>query len=403
MKILQINKFHWMKGGSEAAYLGVSRLLESCAHSVIPFSMQSDKNLPTPYDCFFVDNVDYYAGGLMNKLVTASKIIYSFDARRKMKALLKEVIPDIAHFHIFQHQISPSVFGPLRSRNIPLVLTLHDLKPICPNYKMLTHDGICGRCKGRKFYNCFLHRCTKGSAIQSAVNMVEMYFHYAMGYYQSVNAYIAVSRFYREKMIEFGFAPEKVTYVPNFVDVRAFSEGQADGKYGLFFGRLSEEKGVVTLLQALSLRPDIRFVIAGTGPEEVRLRTMAESLPNVRFVGFKTGDELRKLIEEASFSVVPSEWYENCPLSVLESLAAATPVIGSRIGGIPELIAEGRDGLTFTPKRVNELVEAMGSLWENEPLRREMGMQGRMKIKNEFTSEMHYEKTMAVYRRVLKG
>ncbi len=378
-------------------------LLERYNHNVILFSMKHRNNLPSPYRSYFVETVDYAKGGLGNKLSAAGKVIYSFEAKRKMERLLREANPAIAHFHIFQHQISPSVFGPLRRKGIPIILTLHDLKPICPNYKMLTHDGICERCKGKKFYKCMIHRCSKGSSLHSLVNTVEMYFHYAMGYYQGVDKYIAVSRFYRDKMIEFGFPPTQVVHIPNFIDASQFTVSETDKGYGIYFGRLSEEKGVMTLLGALSRVPHLPFFIVGSGPMEAGMKQMAAELDlrNIAFAGFKTGDELKKLIAEASFTVIPSEWYENCPMSVLESFAMGKPVIGSRIGGVPELINEGVDGLTFEPGNAEDLCAKMMELWNAPEKRKSMGKAGRVKVERDYNPEVHYEQLLAVYEAVL--
>lgn len=404
MKILQVNKYHWIKGGSETAYFGITSLLEGHGHEVIPFSMKDEKNLPTPWSRFFVETVDYGKGGLPNKLSSALKIIYSFDAVRKMKSLLKEARPDIAHFHIFQHQISPSVFGPLRKKGVPVILTLHDLKPVCPNYKMYTGGRVCEKCIGGKFINCFLNRCTKGSAFGSLINTIEMYLHYALRYYQDVDRYITVSSFYRDKMIEAGFPPEKVVHIPNFINLGEFQCTGADKGYGLYFGRLSDEKGVGTLLKALALCPDMPFYLAGSGPCERELKGFAEKmgLVNASFVGFKKGGELKKLVQEASFTVIPSEWYENCPMSVIESLAMGTPVIGSRIGGIPELIRDGVDGLTFIAGDHEDLASKMQALWKDKEKRKEMGFRGRQKAEREYSPELFYEKVMKTYENAIR-
>lgn len=400
MKIISINKFFWMKGGSEAVFFGEKNLLESHGHDVIPFSMQDDKNDSSPYNNYFISNVDYADAGSFGKIKAAMNILYSFEARSKMEELLKNESADVAHFHIFQHQISPSVFGPLRKRNIPLVLTLHDLKPMCPVYRMYANDSVCEKCKGRKFYNCFLNKCTKGSAFKSLINTVEMYLHYMLGYYQKVNKYIAVSRFYRNKMIEYGFSPDQVAYIPNFIDADKFDNDYADEGYGLYFGRLSHEKGLDHLLEAIMRVPDIPFYIVGTGPSEQDLKqiTTDNDLGNVNFLGYKTGDDLRKLVSEASFTVVPSIWYENCPMSVLESLAMQTPVIGADIGGIPELINEGRDGLVYAAGDSDMLAEKMTEMMSNKKLRETMGNAGREKIKSDFSKEGHYEQLISLYR-----
>lgn len=399
MNVLQVNKFHWLKGGSESVYLGLSQLLRSHGHNVISFSMKDERNLPSEWERFFVENVDYESASLSQKLLAASKILYSFDAKNKMRALLRDVDPAVAHFHIFQHQISPSVFGPLRDRRIPIVLTLHDLKPICPNYKMLVNGNVCEMCKGGRFYNCFLNRCSKGSAAKSLIAVLEMYLHHALGYYRSVDRYIAVSDFYRRKMIEFGFPAGQIVHIPNSIDPSLFPLSHQDEGFGLYFGRLSEEKGVDTLLHALAKCPTVPFRVVGTGPLEAELKQLSSELglSKVEFCGFKKGDELQKLLGAASFTVIPSQWYENCPMSVLESFSMGKPVIGSRIGGIPELIADGVDGYIFEPGKVDELAEKIQVLWDAPQRRRKMGLEGRTKVETEYSPERYYDKILSAY------
>ncbi|MEZ4600786.1 MAG: glycosyltransferase family 4 protein [Syntrophotaleaceae bacterium] len=404
MRILLINKFFWRKGGSEVVFFGEKELLERNRHDVVPFSMKHLNNVPSEFERFFIENIDYEKNDFFAKFSLATKIIYSFEAVSKIKNLLEKKNFDIAHLHIFQHQISPSIFGPLKNKGIPLILTLHDLKPICPNYKMLVKQSICERCKDRKFYNCLLHKCSKGSLFNSLINTIEMYFHYAMGYYQGVDQYIAVSRFYRDKMIEFGFEPRQISYVPNYIDASFYQPVGQDYGYGLYFGRLSEEKGCMTLLQALKLNPDLPFLFIGTGPQEEALKKKAAELNllNVKFLGFKSGEELKKLIGEAAFVVIPSEWYENCPMSVLESFSMAKPVIGANIGGIPELIEDGEDGLTFEAGNAEQLALRIRELSMDATKRELMGKAGRRKVQLKFNPDLHYERLMEVYKAVQK-
>ncbi|HIA07543.1 MAG TPA: glycosyltransferase family 1 protein [Chromatiaceae bacterium] len=405
MKALLVNKFYWMKGGSEAVFFGDKALLEANGHDVVPFSMQDSKNVPSEYSDSFVSNIDYTSGKIRDKITSAARIVFSMEARKKMRQLVQKTSPDVAHFHIFQHQISPSVFAPLRKAGIPIVLTLHDLKPICPNYKMFTHGEVCERCKGRKFYNCVKHKCTKGSTGKSLVNMVEMYFHYFAGYYQNVDRYVAVSRFYQRKMIEFGFSEDQVVYIPNYIDCEDFAPSGSDDDYALYFGRLSEEKGLETLLEAAKLQPDIRILIAGTGPAEDALKQLAASLnlDNVEFVGFQTGEAMRNLLDRASFTVLPSKWYENCPMSVLESLAMEKPVVGANIGGIPDLIADGVDGFLYDNRSPADLAEKMDRLWQDKALRRTFGQTGRSKVAAEFNPQKHYDQLIALYQDIGVG
>lgn len=403
MNILSVNKFYWRKGGSESVFFDEKEMLESAGHTVIPFSMRGKRNEQTPYSKYFVNEVDYSSPGLVNKILSASKIVYSFEAAKKMRSLITHCSPDIAHFHIFQHQISPSVFGPLRKHTIPIVLTLHDLKPICPAYKMYRNGHVCEDCKGRRFYNCLRNRCTKDSTLGSMINTVEMYCHYAMGYYQNVNKYIAVSRFYRNKMIEHGFPENRVEYLPNYVEVKKYSPSTGDKGYMLYFGRLSEEKGISVLLDAAAITPEIPFCIVGDGPLalESKKKAVDEGLQNVSFLGFKSGEELRALLSEATCVVVPSIWYEAFGLVIIEAFAAGKPAIGSHIGGIPELIEHNVDGFTIQPGNAHELAMKVRWIFNNRSKASEMGMEGRRKVEKHFTAEAHYRGLMSIYNSVL--
>lgn len=399
MRILLVNKFFWRKGGSETVFFGEKKLLEERGHETVAFAMKHPDNLPSPHARFFVDQVDYASGSLGERLRAAGNVVYSFEARRRLELLLADERIDLAHLHVFQHQLSPSIFEPLRKRNIPIVLTLHDLKPICPNYRMLTHDGVCERCKGGRFYQCFLHRCTKRSALGSLVATVEMYVHRALRSYRHVSAYVAVSRFYREKMIEFGCSPERIAHVPNWVDAAAFALPGVDLGYGMYFGRLSEEKGLPTLMRALTQAPRLPFYIVGSGSAERDLRrsALALGLTNVVFTGHREAGELARLVAGASFSVIPSEWYENCPMSVLESFAAGKPVIGANIGGLPELIDHEVDGLVFEPGNADDLAASMLRLWSDPAQRAAMGRAARRKAVERFSPERHYRELLAVF------
>jgi len=402
MKVLSVNKFYWKKGGSESVFFNEKEMLESAGHSVIPFSMHGKKNIFSSYAKYFVDEVDYTKGGIQDKLLSASKVIYSFDAKNKMQYLLSDFSPDIAHFHIFQHQISPSVFEPLIKKKIPIILTLHDLKPICPNYKMYVNGHICEKCKGQRFYNCIKNCCTKGSVLASLVNTIEMYFHYSMGYYQNVDKYIAVSKFYYNKMIEFGFPEDQMCYLPNCIDINKYEPRGVEKGYILYCGRLSEEKGLTVLFDAAKQTPDIPFHIVGTGPLKDGLINKVEKygLKNIFFLGYKSGDELNTVLMESTCVVVPSEIYENCPMTILEAFAAGKPVIGSNIGGIPELINEAVDGFTFQSGNSSELKEKIQWIWANRDKAKEMGLQGRKKMAEKFDAETHYNGLIAIYNSV---
>ncbi len=365
MKILMVNKFHYIKGGSETYYFALKRLLESMGHTVIDFSMQDDKNFESPYSEYFVDHVDYNGGGggLKNKIKMAGKIIYSREAKRKFEALVKETQPDLIHLHIFQHQISPSILDVVKKLKIPTVYTAHDLKMVCPNYKMMHHGHLCEECKGGKYWHCAKNRCVKESLSKSVINTVEGYFHKWRRSYNVIGCIMTPSDFYRRKFIESGVEEQRVLHVPNFLDREAPQvEPIPNSKeYYLYFGRLSEEKGIQTLMQVM-VEKGLPLYIVGTGPlkEELEAKVTENGWDNIRLLGFRQGKELTDLVGNAKAVVLPSEWYENGPFSAIEALQMSRPIIGADIGGIPELVRH--NGYLFESGSVASLGEAIDKM-----------------------------------------
>ncbi|HEX3047388.1 MAG TPA: glycosyltransferase family 4 protein [Bacillota bacterium] len=411
MKILQVNKFFYIKGGSETYYFSLKRLLEGNGHQVVDFSMKDPHNFASPYQEYFIENIDYNRKqGVWTHLKLAFKIIYSGEARRKIAALLKKEQPEIAHLHIFQHQMSASIVGALKARKAPVVYTAHDLKAVCPNYKMLRQDNVCELCKGRRYYYCFLKKCVKDSYLKSLISTMEMYFHRFFNTYGKIDRIIAPSKFYREKLLEFGFEPEKVIYLPNFLDARKITPNYEHREYFVFLGRLSEEKGVLTLVKAMENVNGSagtrggKLLLIGTGPLEAEIRqyiTWRGLTDRIQLTGYQSGTELQQLLKGAMFSVIPSEWYENSPYSVLEMMAYGKPVIGANIGGIPELIEDGRTGLVFEKGNSQELAEKITTLIEHPDLILEYGKNARMKLELEYNAEKHYWKLIEIYESIL--
>lgn len=404
LSVLQVNKFHWDSGGSESYYLGLSDLLRAHGHTVGFFSMNDERNHETPYSKYFISNINYTnPGGTFEKGRLAIRTLYSFEARRKMRALLDEHRFRIAHLHNVYHQLTMSIIPELKNRDITVVYTLHDLKPLCGNYRMLTHDGICERCMQGRFFNCALHRCMKGSLMASAITAAEMYSHHFLGYYDMVDLYICSSEFYRQKMIEFGFPPEKTCTVPNFVRVDQFEPNFEPGDYLLYFGRLSHEKGLLTLLSAMKALPDLPLKVAGRGPfdSEVERVIREDKLDNVTLLGFRSGSALRDLIRNSKAVVLPSEWYENGPMSLVESCAYGKPIIGSNIAGVAEMVRHNETGVTFESGNVDSLVDAIRSIISDRERLTEMGRAGRRLAEQEYDAPVHYERIMDVYEKVL--
>lgn len=400
-RLLAINNYYYDRGGSEAIYFAHNRVLEELGWDIVPFSMQHPQNHPTPYAKYFIDDLDAHGDySLMQKVSRIPKVIYSFEARRKLEELLRVAPPDIAHGHNIYHHISPSVLGLLKGRGIPTVLTLHDLKIACPAYNMLAPDGVCERCKGGKIHNVVRNRCINGSAAMSLVIMMEAALHKMLGSYRRhVDAFIVPSRFYIEKFSEWGMPASMFRYVPNFVEVGRYTPKYETGEAFVYFGRVIRQKGVSTLIRAAAAAGS-KLLIAGTGPDLQQMQELAASLrADVTFLGHLNGQQLHDVIGSSRAVVLPSEWYENAPVSLLEAYALGKPVIGARIGGIPEMIREGETGATFASGQV----ESLRAVLENFQARpaaqlQEMGAAGRRWVAEDFTVAMYRQRMMSVYR-----
>lgn len=407
MKILQINKFHYPKAGADRYYFDLSQLLEKNGHQVIHFAMQDEKNVESPYSKYFVSQVDFSKVRLNKEgLRVAGRMLYSFEAKRKIEELIRDTKPDIAHIHNIYHQLSPSILPVLKKHGIPIVMTAHDYKLISPNYSMY-HDGkICEHSKIYRFWNTVIRRCVKSSYLASLLSALEMGLHKLIGIYEkNINAIIVPSKFMRDKFIEYGQDEDKIKYIRYSIEAKKFNPGEI-GDYLVFFGRLSEEKGIGVLLEAVKLVPEAKLKIVGSGPLEEKLKDQVKNLfmeKQVEFLGYKKGGELWDIVGNSLAVVLPSEWYENAPVSILEALALARPVLGSNIGGIPELIKEGETGLLFEPANSRDLAGKIKWAYENQNQVAAMGRRARQWAEEEFRPEEHYKKIMEVYQGLKRG
>jgi len=402
--LLSVNNYYYRRGGAEAVFLGENELLTERDWTVVPFAMSHPKNLPTPWSRYFAEEIEFGSKySLLGSIARGARVIYSLEARRKLDALLAEVQPDICHAHNIYHHLSPSILGLLHSRGIPVVLTLHDLKIACPAYNMLAADGICERCKGGRLYNVLVHRCIKDSRALSGLVMLESYFHRLLRTYtRCVNRFVVPSRFYLAKLVEWGFAPEQFAYIPNFVRTEQTTPTYEAGGGFLYFGRLSPEKGLTTLIRAAA-QSHSRLMLAGTGPQLETLRALADQTgADVTFLGHLDAQRLHQAIRSARAVVLPSEWYENAPMSVLEAYACGRPVIGARIGGIPELLKDGETGLIFDSGNAESLAEALHRLATMpDSTVIGMGRAGRDWVERDFSATAYVERISALFATLL--
>lgn len=405
MKILMVNKFFYIKGGSETYYFALKQLLEAKGHTVIDFSMKDEKNFDSPYLEYFVESVDY--NGEMSKkqqLKVARNIIYSTEAKRKLEKLIQDTQPDIAHLHIFQHQLSPSILDVLKKYDIPTVYTAHDLKMLCLNYVMMTHGQLCEKCKNGHYLNCLKQKCVKNSILKSSINVMEGYLHKWKRSYDTIDVIMTPSLFYRKKFMDFGISKERVYHLPNFL-AREFPEVEAakdKEQYFLYFGRLSVEKGVLTLIKAVENTKNLLYIV-GKGPclQEIERYLKEHNMTNVKLLGFKSGKELINVVANARAVILPSEWYENGPYSAIESLQLGRPVIGSELGGIPELI-DG-NGKVFHHGDVEELRQTLEQFPKpGTSDYQQYCMRSKDIFAENYMAEGHYEKLLLMYEKAIQ-
>lgn len=364
MRILIINKFLHPNGGSEAYIQKLGQLLTDHGHTVQYFGMDHpDRSLGNRVNAYTAP-MDFHGSA---KLSYAVRTIYSREAREKLRLVLEDFQPEVCHLNNFHYQLTPSILLELQTwqretgRSCRLLCTAHDYQLVCPNHMCrnpLTGEH-CERCLGGGFQSCVRGRCIHGSLGKSLVGALEASVWNASGIYRELDTIICCSRFLKEKLDTNPILAEKTVVLHNFVESHWWKETEKKD-YVLYFGRYSPEKGIRTLLRVAEQLPQIPFRFAGTGPLAGEIR----GLPNVRELGFQTGEALETLIREARLTVYPSEWYENCPMSVLESLSLGTPVLAADIGGLPELIREGQNGELFESGNPEELQRKLRALWE---------------------------------------
>lgn len=410
MRILLINNHHKIIGGGERYYFDLSELLFKKGHQIAYFSTLDNKNIKTPYSRYFIKKLNFKKRSIGNSLEKFPKIFFNFEARRNISKLLDDFKPDLVHFQNTYYYISPSIIGPIKKRGIPIVQTVHDFQPISPNVVMY-HDGnICEITRKHNYFKSIAHRCVKGSYIASLMAAVTIWFQNLGNYYQaSIYKFISPSVFMYKKMNEYGYKKSKLINIRNFLnkDFHKYKPSKRVGKYVLYFGRLCDAKGLFLIIKAASRVPEIPIKLAGNFEDiytEKKAKTLIKELnvKNVTFTGFKEGKKLITLIKNSAFTIVPSMWYENQPYSVMESFALGKPVIASNLGGIPEMVVNGKNGFLFAPGNEKDFSLMIKKLWLNTNLIKKTGENAKKYSLKTFSPELHYEKLINIYNSALK-
>ena len=365
MKILMVNKFLYPRGGCETYMLNLAEELKAKGHEVEYFGMYDEKNTVGNSLGLYTTNMDFHSTGAA-RFLYPFKIIYSAEAKRKLGKVLDEFKPDVVHMNNINFQLTPSVIYAVKKRNIPLVQTVHDYQMICPNHLLYSFEEVkpCERCIGGSKFNCFKHKCIHGSRAKSLIGSIEAKLYEIIKTYKKVDLYICPSKFLEKKLLAASKLFEgKTVALHNFIEKKPLPELTAPEKpYVAFAGRLSKEKGVTLICEAAKMLPEYSFLVAGNGPDGDCLN----EVPNITMKGFLTGNELISLMANARVMLLPSVWYENCPLSILETHSYGVPVITMNSGGMAELVEDGKTGTLVNEPTPEAVAEAIRRCFEDE-------------------------------------
>lgn len=404
MKILLVNKFHYLKGGSEKYYFELADLLTKNGHEVAFFSMKDEKNIKTNHKEYFIEQIDLNTASKLKAL----DVIYSKSNKEKMKEALEDFKPDIVHLNNFQRQLSASIIDAIKEKNIPIIFTAHDVQAICPAITMLDNEkNICNKCKNGKYINCAKKKCIKNSIAKSVLGAIEgQYYKNKKIYTKKIDYIITPSEFYKRQFIEDGIDENKISAIHNFICLDEYNVQTKDNGYALYFGRLSKEKGILNLINAFSKTEKGNLYIAGEGEEKETIKQLIKENKiedRVKLLGFLKQDDMKECIRNCKFVIVPSIWYENCPYSVMETLAIGKPIIGANIGGIPELVKDKENGLIYEYNKIEELTEKIEELFNNEELVHKLGKNAKENATKLYGEDVYYSKIIDIYKKISRG
>lgn len=396
MRILYVNKFHYLKGGSEKYYFELAELMKKKGHEVAFFSMEDEKNIKTGDKEYFVKKIDLNTGSKLKAL----DVIYSKENEKKMIEAIEDFKPDIVHVNNFQRQLSASIIKATNKKNIPIVFTAHDMQAICPASAMLYEGRICEDCIKKGYKACIEKNCIKKSKLKSILGVMEAKYYRINKIYKKIDYIIAPSEFIKLQLIKGKLEYKKMQTLHNFVINEEDESNKIIGDYAFYFGRLSIEKGILNLIEAIKNIRNGKLVIAGGGPEKDKIIEFIKENnleDRVRLVGYLNQKEIKNYIRNSRFVVVPSIWYENCPYSILETMEIGKPIIGSQIGGIPELIENEKNGFLYKYNDINELSEKMKILFTDTKIVKNQSKMSRMIYEEKYSENIYYNEIINIY------
>jgi len=401
MRIAIANKYYYPRGGDCQYTLRLKQLLENNGHEVAPFSMHHPDNIFSEYERYFVEHIDFREElRKMNPAAVVRVLTRSVINRNAVKLfsrLIDDFKPDIVHLQNIHHQLTPAIIGPAVQNSIPVVWTLHDYNLLCPDHTFLHNDRICLKCSTGKYYYAVANRCKKGSLGASLLAALECAVYNPWKLSKYVDKFICPSSFMARLMIESKIPPDRIAHVPLFLPDSDYTV--SNGDYFLYAGRLSTEKGIQTLLEALRRLRHIKFVVIGDGPNKNDLDSFIETnqLENVESIGYQPPETVKKYMAGCLALILPSICFENLPYSIIEAMACAKPVIASNMGGIPEMVEHGVNGLLFEPGNADSLTDCINRLASDRDLAIDMGSKGVDKFRQYYSAENHYRNIIKIY------
>jgi glycosyltransferase involved in cell wall biosynthesis len=408
MRIIQVGKFHFPQGGADKYFLDLSRALERRGHDVAHFSMRHPKNEPSEWEDYFVSQVNP-TGNLLEKLRAFGRPYYSFEENRLFEKLIRDFHPDIIHVHNICYYLSPSFLSIAKKYGISVIVHLHDYSLISPNYLLYTEKGDYEGGKHGRYFECAKDRCFRSSYLFSFLTALEMYFHHRiLGIFDSVAVYVAPSVFMKEEIQIWRRRIRNIEVIPHGTVMKDLPEESsvAVPAYFLFVGRLSPEKGIDVLIRAFSRLSSgtVLLKIVGSGPELGNLQALCRSLhveDRVEFAGFRTGEELERIIGRSRAVVVPSKWKEVFGLVAIEAMASGKPVIVSDRGGLPEVVGDA--GMIVPAGDDEALARAMQMVLDDKEYADMLGAKARKRVGERFLFEKHLDAIENLYREILEN
>lgn len=408
MKILLVNYRYFISGGPEKYMFNIKKMLEENGHEVIPFSIHSNKNVETEYSKYFVEPIGsrdatYFEECKKTPRVIwqmLSRSIYSVEVEKAIRKEIEDVEPDLVYIIHFVNKLSPSVIRGAKKMGKPVVLRLSDYFMLCPRFDFMYEKKPCEDCLHKGYRTCIRRRCVKGSLFASLVRVLSMKIHALLNIYKDVDAFITPSEFLKNKLVENGFDQKKINCIPTFTASKSEVGEPRIGDYGLYFGRITEEKGVETVVRAFEKLPDHQVKIMGDDTTEEARRLIQyvkeNNINNIAFLGFKSGVELEEIIKGSRYTLIPSIWYDNLPNTALESFQYSKPVIASNIGSLPELVLDGVNGYLFEAGNAEDLRAKVLQLSDDSLVAR-MGAASRARLEDRFAPKTHYDALIKVF------